>query len=68
LKEGRGTLLLASGAQYVGEMKAGKYHGHGVFRTPHGDEYEGSYIDGKKDGYGILKNLEGVYKGFFREN
>lgn len=37
---------------YVGEMKDGKYHGHGTVYFVNGGKYEGQFVDGKLHGQG----------------
>ena len=61
LAEGEGA---ASGqAQYRGEFRAGRKHGHGVKTWPNGDRYEGEFVADQKDGYGTYQWGKGPWEG-----
>jgi hypothetical protein len=50
LAEGQGV---ATGtAEYRGDFKAGRMHGHGVKTWPNGDRYEGEFVEDRKEGTG----------------
>ncbi len=49
------TFQFSTGAVYKGEMKDGKFNGHGKFTKPGGLYYDGQYSNGLKHGKGILK-------------
>lgn len=54
-----GTYVFRDGAQYSGEMKAGKPHGKGKTVFKNGDTYEGEYVKGKRQGYGVYQFTDG---------
>lgn len=49
-----------SGASYVGEFKAGLYHGQGIYQTADGDIYSGTFAYGVFTGDGSFKSSNGV--------
>lgn len=68
--EGKGQLRRTTNGQpfstYDGEMKAGRYSGHGVLTTASGIRYEGSFLDGLYAGQGSLDYPSGSsYRGEF---
>ncbi|MCW5743978.1 MAG: hypothetical protein KIT67_27805 [Alphaproteobacteria bacterium] len=44
--EGRRSFVWDNGDSFVGEMRNGRPHGHGVFRTAGGEVHEGEWRDG----------------------
>jgi len=42
-----GTKTFANGAEYVGEWKGGKMHGHGTITWADGGNYVGDWKDGR---------------------
>ena len=42
------------GGEYVGEYKAGGWHGQGTMTYPDGDKYVGEYKDDKRHGQGTM--------------
>ena len=48
-------LEFSTGAIYKGEIKDGKFNGHGKFIKSDGLYYDGEYLNGLKHGKGILK-------------
>ena len=63
-----GTLTLADGSKYVGELKDGVPNGQGTFTFPDGETYVGEWMDGKPNGQGTktLPNGE-KYVGDFKD-
>ena len=54
---------------YKGDLRCGKPHGKGVFRTANGDVYEGEFLDGEKSGVGVLTYSDGSrYSGDFKKD
>lgn len=51
---GRGTLILESGEQYVGEFKNGLRHGYGTLTLPSGAHYSGEWQYGVRHGRGTF--------------
>ena len=65
-REGRGTMVYASGDMYEGQWRAGKKHGQGKYTTATGDVYEGEYVENVREGHGKLSFATGdVYEGGF---
>jgi hypothetical protein len=61
LAEGRGR---ASGtADYAGEFRAGRKHGHGVKTWPNGDRYSGAWQDDRRQGRGSYVFGRGAWQG-----
>ena len=53
---------------YEGELKDGKWHGHGVYEWADGGRYEGDWKDGMKHGRGVYVWASGArYEGEFRD-
>jgi hypothetical protein len=52
LMEGRGTLTLPGGDEYVGQMRAGKANGNGRYVDVTGEIFEGAFVDGQREGVG----------------
>jgi len=50
--DGRGTLILESGEQYVGEFKNGLRHGCGTLTLTSGEHYSGEWQYGVRHGRG----------------
>ena len=67
-ENGRGTLTLSSGTQYVGEFKDGRFNGHGRLTYPDGKIYIGTYKEGKKHGQGTMAHPDGEeYTGEWKD-
>lgn len=49
-----GTLYLADGNVYVGDLRDGVMHGQGTMTWPNGDKYVGGWKNGIKNGYGTF--------------
>ena len=61
-----GSWTNANGAKYVGEFKAGIYHGQGIYMSANRDEYVGEFKDGIANGLGILPYPDGrIEEGMF---
>ena len=45
-----GSCVTHDGAQYKGQIQAGKPHGKGSALFENGDTYEGEYVKGKRQG------------------
>ena len=59
-----GTYEFKDGAQYNGEIRAGKPHGKGKTVFKNGDTYEGEYVKGKRQGHGVYQFTDGEkYEG-----
>ena len=54
VSNGTGSIVWASGAYYVGEIKDGKQHGEGTKTFADGAKYVGEYKDGNKHGEGTF--------------
>ena len=63
-----GTITLAPGFTYVGEIKNGMQNGQGTLTMPGGITYVGAWIDAVRSGPGILTYPGGSYEGEFRED
>ena len=63
-----GTITLAPGFTYVGEIKNGMQNGQGTLTMPGGITYVGEWIDAVRSGPGILTYPGGSYEGEFRED
>ncbi|MFZ9407245.1 MAG: caspase family protein [Burkholderiaceae bacterium] len=48
----QGTVDMGGGERYVGEMKAGRFHGRGTYEWPGGGRYVGQWKDGGREGQG----------------
>jgi hypothetical protein len=46
-------------AQYIGQLRAGRYHGVGNLRLADGDHYRGTFEGGTYHGYGEYKSKSG---------
>jgi hypothetical protein len=55
-----GTVNLADGGKYVGELKDGTYNGQGTYTFPNGNKYAGEFKDGKYDGQGTYTFPNGI--------
>jgi len=67
-REGRGTMVEASGNLYEGQWRAGTRHGRGKYSSATGDVYEGEYVEGKRHGQGKYSYADGdVYEGEYVE-
>jgi hypothetical protein len=53
--------------KYVGEFKEGEYHGKGTFTWTSGYKYVGEYREGKKHGQGTFSDVNGMYKGTWKD-
>ncbi|MGQ0581617.1 MAG: MORN repeat-containing protein [Reyranella sp.] len=71
LAEGNGTVRWSAGgteqARYVGQYRAGRMNGRGVFSRPNGDRYEGEFINDNFSGRGAYtwangNRFEGQWK------
>ena len=63
-REGRGTMVLASGSMYEGQWLANKQHGQGKYTFSTGNVYEGGWVEGKKQGHGKYSFSYGdLYEG-----
>lgn len=61
LAHGKGS---ATGtAEYVGEFRDGRKHGHGVKTWPNGDRYAGDFVDDRKEGLGEYRFGRGPWAG-----
>ena len=49
---------------YKGEVKNGKFHGHGILKCSQGIYYEGNFKDNKLDGKGIYTNITSNFNFF----
>ena len=66
---GQGTYNYASGSQYIGEFKDGKFHGQGTYNYANGNQYIGEVKDGKRHGQGTYTWVSGTSKkGIWRNN
>ena len=54
-----GSCVTHDGAQYKGQLQAGKPHGKGSALFENGDTYEGEYVKGKRQGEGIYTFSDG---------
>jgi len=64
-QSGRGTQDWRSG-RYEGELVAGEPSGQGVMMLQT-SRYEGEFRNGKPNGQGTVTNLEGVFRGNWKE-
>jgi hypothetical protein len=63
-RDGHGSMIYFSGAQYDGGWKRGVAHGQGTFTWENGSYYDGGWKDGKRSGYGLLVSGDGSkYEG-----
>ena len=68
-KKTHGLLKTASGNQYEGDFKDGKYHGSGKLEDKAGRVYTGGYVEGNREGYGVFVWADGSrYEGGFKNN
>ena len=59
-----GSCITHDGAEYRGEMVAGKPNGKGFARFKNGDTFEGEYVKGKRQGFGVYQFSDGEkYEG-----
>ena len=70
LRNGQGTIILASGAMYVGEFKDGKINGQGTYTYFNGDKYVGEFKNGLRNGKGTYINADGstYYSGLWKND
>ena len=63
-REGRGTMVYASGDMYEGQWRAGVPHGQGKYSFATGDVYEGGWVEGEMHGQGKYSaSIGDVYEG-----
>ena len=66
---GKGSVVWADGAYYVGEIKDGKQHGEGTNIWPDGAKYVGQFKDDKMHGQGTYTYADGnKYVGQFKDD
>ena len=69
VRDGKGSIVWASGGYYVGEIKNGKRHGEGTNTFADGGKYVGQYKDGKVHGEGTYNFASGnKYVGQFKDD
>jgi hypothetical protein len=54
-RQGRGTMVSATGDEYSGEFFDDLFHGFGTFIAANGDEYVGTWMKGEMTGKGTMK-------------
>ncbi|XP_023933292.1 alsin [Lingula anatina] len=69
---GQGEITWSNGQKYVGKLKNGVQHGHGVLSIPKDDKrrelQDGNWKEGKLNGLGSIKYAsEDVYEGYFKD-
>ncbi len=65
---GQGTLVYATGDEYVGEFKDGRRHGQGTDTYANGDKYVGEWKDDMFNGQGTYTWIDGdVYVGEWKD-
>jgi MORN repeat len=64
-QSGRGTQDWRIG-RYEGELTGGEPSGHGIMMLQT-SRYEGAFRNGKPNGQGTVTNLEGVFKGTWKD-
>jgi hypothetical protein len=58
---------IVNGDRYEGEVRDGKFNGHGVYTASYGDSWEGEWRDGEmRDGRGVHTSTLSRYEGEFR--
>ena len=63
-REGRGTMVYASGDMYEGQWRAGETHGQGKCSFATGDVYEGGWVEDERHGHGKYSaSIGDVYEG-----
>lgn len=63
------TICFKNGDRYVGELKNGYFHGHGIYYWSDGGRHEGEYKDGKANGHGICYYANGDrYEGEWKDD
>ena len=68
-REGRGTMVYASGDMYEGQWRAGEKHGQGKSSCATGDVYEGGWVEDERHGHGKYTFADGeAYEGEFVQN
>eukprot|EP00930_Biecheleria_cincta_P009402 TRINITY_DN111146_c0_g1_i1.p1 TRINITY_DN111146_c0_g1~~TRINITY_DN111146_c0_g1_i1.p1 ORF type:complete len:350 (+),score=59.44 TRINITY_DN111146_c0_g1_i1:73-1050(+) len=69
MRTGQGTLQNhETGAKYVGQFQADKFHGHGDQTWPDGSRYIGEWQNGRKHGSGVYISAENLkYEGGWQE-
>ena len=66
---GKGEILYASGAVYIGELYHSHAHGEGILKYHDGTVYEGNFDMMKKSGEGTMKWTNGdVFSGYFKND
>mmetsp|Transcript_7088 Transcript_7088/g.20716 ORF Transcript_7088/g.20716 Transcript_7088/m.20716 type:complete len:170 (-) Transcript_7088:250-759(-) len=56
----QGTFRAASGAVYVGDFRAGVFHGQGTYTWPDGARYQGAWNGSKMHGEGFYEDARGA--------
>jgi len=64
-QSGHGTQDWFTG-RYEGELFNGEPNGRGIM-TLHNTRYEGEFLNGKPEGEGTVANLEGIFRGKWKE-
>lgn len=65
----KGTLSLADGSKYQGEILKNKADGLGSMIYGNGDKYDGAFKEGKRSGQGTMSFANGdKYEGFFNND
>ena len=59
VRDGKGSIVWASGGYYVGEIKNGQMHGEGTLTFEVGAKYTGQWKDDKMHGFGKCTEPDG---------
>lgn len=64
----RGTMSFPDGSTYVGDFRAGQFHGSGTYTWPDGSTYVGGYKNDEREGKGSLSQDGCTYIGDWLAN